>query len=256
MRNPGGEYNQLATTLLQIENEFYGTIRPKRVIRSGERPLHALRERGVEYVEVRCMDLDPFVPVGIEAPTMRFIDVFLLHCLLSDSPPDTPRRDRRAGAQPARSGGARPRAGPAARARSRQRHARRVGRRADRRVRADRRPARRRVRRQRLPRCARRGADSRGARPSTCRRRACCSRSGRPTVAPTPRSCTNGRCRRSNNCWPCRGAVTSRRASSARRNSRWPSRPRSKQADTMPFEAFRQDYVSADRLMPALATAA
>ena len=48
------------TSLLQIENEFYGTIRPKRVIRPGERPLHALRERGVEYVEVRLMDLDPF----------------------------------------------------------------------------------------------------------------------------------------------------------------------------------------------------
>jgi glutamate--cysteine ligase len=46
IRNLGGDYNQLATTLLQIENEFYGTIRPKRVIRSGERPLHALRERG------------------------------------------------------------------------------------------------------------------------------------------------------------------------------------------------------------------
>ena len=90
IRNPGGEYNQLATSLLQIENEFYGTIRPKRVIFPGERPLHALRERGVEYVEVRCMDLDPFVPVGIEAPTMRVIDLFLLHCLLSDSPSDTP----------------------------------------------------------------------------------------------------------------------------------------------------------------------
>ncbi len=90
LRNPGGEYNQLATTLLQIENEFYGTIRPKRVIFPGERPLHALRERGVEYVEVRCMDLDPFVPVGIEAATMRFIDLFLLHCLLDHSPPDTP----------------------------------------------------------------------------------------------------------------------------------------------------------------------
>jgi glutamate--cysteine ligase len=90
VRNLGGEYNQLATTLLQIENEFYGTIRPKRVIRPGERPLHALRERGVEYIEVRCMDLDPYVPVGIQAATMRFIDIFLLHCLLQDSPPDTP----------------------------------------------------------------------------------------------------------------------------------------------------------------------
>jgi glutamate--cysteine ligase len=90
LRNLGGEYNQLATSLLQIENEFYGTIRPKRVIRPGERPLHALRERGVEYVEVRCMDLDPFVPVGITADTMRMLDVFLLHCLTADSPPDSP----------------------------------------------------------------------------------------------------------------------------------------------------------------------
>ena len=90
IRDVDGEYKQLGTTLLQIENEFYGTIRPKRVIFPGERPLHALRERGVEYVEVRCMDLDPFVPVGIAAQTIRVLDVFLLHCLLADSPPDTP----------------------------------------------------------------------------------------------------------------------------------------------------------------------
>ncbi|MFO0490191.1 MAG: glutamate--cysteine ligase, partial [Curvibacter sp.] len=88
--NPGGDYIQLATSLLQIENEFYGTIRPKRTIFQGERPLHALRERGVEYVEVRLMDLDPFEPVGINAQTMRFLDVFLLHCLQTASPPDTP----------------------------------------------------------------------------------------------------------------------------------------------------------------------
>ncbi|HSV34114.1 MAG TPA: glutamate--cysteine ligase [Ramlibacter sp.] len=88
--NPGGEYNQLATSLLQIENEFYGTIRPKRVIRQGERPLHALRERGVEYVEVRLLDLNPFVPIGITVQNVRFLDIFLMHCLLSDSPPDTP----------------------------------------------------------------------------------------------------------------------------------------------------------------------
>ncbi len=87
---PDGDYRQLATTLLQIENEFYGTIRPKRVIFPGERPLHALRERGVEYVEVRCMDLDPFEPLGISAQTARFLDIFLLHCLLSESPQDTP----------------------------------------------------------------------------------------------------------------------------------------------------------------------
>jgi glutamate--cysteine ligase len=94
IRNPGGDYNQLATTLLQIENEFYGTIRPKRVIHQGERPLHALRERGVEYIEVRLMDLNPFEPLGIDAVTLRFLDVFLLHCLLSESPRDTPEEIR------------------------------------------------------------------------------------------------------------------------------------------------------------------
>lgn len=90
VRNPGGDYLQLATTLLQIENEFYGTIRPKRTIFPGERPLHALRERGVEYVEVRLLDLDPFEPIGINAQTLHFLDVFLMHCLLADSPPDSP----------------------------------------------------------------------------------------------------------------------------------------------------------------------
>lgn len=86
----GDEYRQLATSLLQIENEFYGKIRAKRVIRPGERPLHALRERGVEYVEVRLMDLNPFCAIGIDAQTIRLLDVFLLHCLLRDSPPDSP----------------------------------------------------------------------------------------------------------------------------------------------------------------------
>ena len=90
VRGADGVYRQLATSLLQIENEFYGTIRPKRVIFPGERPLHALRERGVEYVEVRLMDLDPFETVGINAQTMRFLDVFLMHCLLSHSPEDSP----------------------------------------------------------------------------------------------------------------------------------------------------------------------
>ncbi|MDR2127806.1 MAG: glutamate--cysteine ligase [Burkholderiaceae bacterium] len=90
LRNPEGDYNQLSTTLLQIENEFYGTIRPKRTIFPGERPLHALRERGVEYVEVRLMDLNPFLPIGIDAETVRFLDLFLLHCWLQDSSQDTP----------------------------------------------------------------------------------------------------------------------------------------------------------------------
>jgi glutamate--cysteine ligase len=90
IQGPDGEYRQLATSLLQIENEYYTPIRAKRRTRRGERPLHALRQRGVEYVEVRLMDLDPFAPLGITAPTMRMLDLLLLHCHLSESPDDTP----------------------------------------------------------------------------------------------------------------------------------------------------------------------
>lgn len=86
----GGEYKQLNTFLLQIENEFYGTIRPKRPILSGERPLTALRSRGVEYVEVRCLDLNPFLPTGIDSVEARFVNLFLLYCLLSESADDSP----------------------------------------------------------------------------------------------------------------------------------------------------------------------
>jgi glutamate--cysteine ligase len=85
----GTDYRQLSTSMLQIENEFYSTIRPKRRIRPGERQLHALRERGVEYVEVRAMDLDPFAAIGIAPATCLFLDVYLLYCLFADSPPDT-----------------------------------------------------------------------------------------------------------------------------------------------------------------------
>ncbi|QIL90842.1 glutamate--cysteine ligase [Microbulbifer harenosus] len=86
VKDASGEYQQLSPGLLQIENEFYSAIRPKNPAGMGETALSALDARGVEYIEVRCLDLNPFVPLGIEAPQMRFLDAFLLHCLLTDSP--------------------------------------------------------------------------------------------------------------------------------------------------------------------------
>lgn len=86
LKDDQGNYKQLNTALLQIENEFYSAIRPKRTTQSGETPLQALEERGVEYIEVRCVDLNPLLAGGIDAQTIRFLDTFLLFCLLSDSP--------------------------------------------------------------------------------------------------------------------------------------------------------------------------
>ena len=81
-----GERAQLNDSLLQIENEFYSPIRPKRVTRSGEAPVVALARGGIEYVEVRCVDINPFTPYGIDADTMRLLDLFLIACLIDASP--------------------------------------------------------------------------------------------------------------------------------------------------------------------------
>ena len=86
IKNADGEHLQLSKHLLQIENEFYSTIRPKRTTKSGETALGALWERGVEYIEVRCVDLNPFQPLGIDREQIDFMDIFLLTCLLSKSP--------------------------------------------------------------------------------------------------------------------------------------------------------------------------
>lgn len=90
IKDSQGNYQQLNTSLLQIENEFYSSIRPKRTTQSGETALQALRLRGVEYIEVRCVDLNPYEPLGITSEQIHVMDAFLLYCLLSDSPQTPP----------------------------------------------------------------------------------------------------------------------------------------------------------------------
>lgn len=81
-----GEYRQLNANVLQIENEYYSDIRPKRVTPSCQKPLHILAQQGVEYIEVRNLDINPFLPAGIDEQQIRFMDSFLLFCLLENSP--------------------------------------------------------------------------------------------------------------------------------------------------------------------------
>ncbi|WP_394496324.1 glutamate--cysteine ligase [Shewanella sp. ENK2] len=81
----GNEYRQLNSNVLQIENEFYSPIRAKRVAKSGEKPSEALARAGVEYIEVRALDVNPYSPIGIDASQVKFLDLFLLYCLLLSS---------------------------------------------------------------------------------------------------------------------------------------------------------------------------
>lgn len=86
LKNQDGEFKQLNTSILQIENEFYSSIRPKRTAQPGETALTALQNRGVEYIEVRCLDVDPSSPLGVTREQVAFLDTFLLYCALKDSP--------------------------------------------------------------------------------------------------------------------------------------------------------------------------
>ncbi len=80
-----GEYLQLNANILQIENEYYSTVRPKQIVQGNEKPTVALQKRGVRYVELRSLDVNAFDPLGINETQLRFIEIFMLFCLLDES---------------------------------------------------------------------------------------------------------------------------------------------------------------------------
>lgn len=80
------EYRQLNANNLQNEGELYAPIRPKRVTGAGEKLSEALNSRGIEYVEVRSLDINPYAETGINLEQIHFLDIFLTYCLLNDSP--------------------------------------------------------------------------------------------------------------------------------------------------------------------------
>lgn len=82
-----GSYRQLNANILQIENEYYSTVRPKQILMGEEKPSLALSRRGVRYVELRSLDVNPFTPMGIDEPQMYFLKAFMVYCLLLESPP-------------------------------------------------------------------------------------------------------------------------------------------------------------------------
>ena len=82
-----GQHRQLNANILQIENEYYSFVRPKQITRSGEKPTLALKRRGVQYVEIRALDVSALDPLGVNEPQLRFLEAFLVLCLLIDSPP-------------------------------------------------------------------------------------------------------------------------------------------------------------------------
>ena len=82
-----GRFEQLSANVLQIENEYYSTARPKHISGKGQMPLLALHRGGVEYIELRSLDVSAFERSGVSIEQLDFLEVLLLFCLLTDSPP-------------------------------------------------------------------------------------------------------------------------------------------------------------------------
>ncbi|HEY0720338.1 MAG TPA: glutamate--cysteine ligase [Gammaproteobacteria bacterium] len=81
-----GKYRQLNANILQIENEYYSTVRPKQLLEENEKPSLALKRRGVRYIELRSLDVNAFSPLGVDEEQLYFLQALMLYCLLSDSP--------------------------------------------------------------------------------------------------------------------------------------------------------------------------
>lgn len=87
IKTSSGAYQQLSTGLLQIENEYYSLIRPKSRLDDTGSTLVGLSRSGIEYLEVRGLDLNLFEPLGMAEEDSAFLDLFLMHLLLYPSPP-------------------------------------------------------------------------------------------------------------------------------------------------------------------------
>jgi len=87
IRDEQGRFQQLSACRLQIENEFYGTVRPKQIAKSGELPIHALRERGIRYLELRSVDVNLFDPVGVSLEQIAMLELLMIFAWLADPEP-------------------------------------------------------------------------------------------------------------------------------------------------------------------------
>ena len=76
-----GYYKQINANTLQIENEYYSSVRPKSDSSLKTRPSVALKKSGVEYIELRSIDNNIFSNSGIDLCQMHFIELLIIHSL-------------------------------------------------------------------------------------------------------------------------------------------------------------------------------
>ena len=79
-----GYYKQINSNILQIENEYYSTVRPKPNPNLELRPSKGLNISGVDYIELRSIDNNIFSKAGIDIDQMYFTELLIMHSLFSN----------------------------------------------------------------------------------------------------------------------------------------------------------------------------
>lgn len=87
IKDADGEYQQLSAARLQIENEYYSTVRPKQIPESGELPIYALKQRGIRYLELRSVDVNLFDPVGVNLEQIAMLEMLMMFSWLGSPEP-------------------------------------------------------------------------------------------------------------------------------------------------------------------------
>ena len=79
--------SQISSNILQIEDEYYALARLKSQTVSSDRSIVKLKKSGVDFIELRSLDLNPFSKIGIDIETILFLEIFFIYCLCKSSKP-------------------------------------------------------------------------------------------------------------------------------------------------------------------------
>ncbi|MBI52010.1 MAG: glutamate--cysteine ligase [Chloroflexi bacterium] len=83
----GDTLSQINANQLQIEDEYYAAARAKSIDKSDVRFAKKLLNGGVDFIELRSLDLDPYSPIGISEETIIFLEIFMLYAFVKESDP-------------------------------------------------------------------------------------------------------------------------------------------------------------------------
>ena len=73
---------QINENVLQIDDEYYAVARAKSKTISEQRTTSKLSQGGVDYIELRSLDLNPYSRIGIDKETVLFLETLLTYCFI------------------------------------------------------------------------------------------------------------------------------------------------------------------------------